>query len=71
MTDLLVEASNFLAYLVRRLILGVIMEKMDMLYLPKKTVLNTVPLLVVSSIIPSLNLIFLSRRSWRYHGLWN
>ena len=56
MTDLLVEVSNFLAYLVRRLILGVIMERMDMLCLPKKTVLNTVPLLVVSSVITSLNL---------------
>ena len=56
MTDLRVEVSSFLAYLVGRLILGVIMETMDMLGLPIKVVLNTVPLLVVSSVIPSLNL---------------
>ena len=56
MTDLRVEVSSFLAYLVGRLILGVIMETMVMLYLPIKVVLNTVPLLVVSSVIPSLNL---------------
>ena len=56
MTDLPVEVSNFLAYLVRTLILGVIMETMDMLFLLKKMVLNTVPLLVVSSVITSLNL---------------
>jgi hypothetical protein len=70
MTDLLVEVSSFLAYLVGKLILGVIMETMDMLCLLIKAVLNTVPLLDVSSVIPSLNL-FLSGRSWRYHGLWN
>ena len=57
MTDLMVEVSSFLAYLVGRLILGVIMETMDMLCLLIKTVLNTAPLLVVSSVIPSLNLI--------------
>ena len=56
MTDLLVEVSSFLAYLVGRLILGVIMETMDMLGLLIKAVLNTVPLLVVSSVLPSLNL---------------
>ena len=54
MTDLLVDLSSFLAYLVGRLILGVIMEMMDMLCLVIKTVLNMVPLLVVSSVIPSL-----------------
>jgi hypothetical protein len=56
MTDLLVVVSSFLAYLVGRLILGVITEKMDMLCLLIKAVLNTVPLLVVSSVLPSLNL---------------
>jgi uncharacterized membrane protein YvlD (DUF360 family) len=56
MSDLPVEVSSFLAYLVGRLILGVIMETMDMLCLLIKAVLNTVPLLVVSSVIPSLNL---------------
>lgn len=56
MTDLLVEASSFLAYLVGRLILGVIMETAGMLCLLIKAVLSTVPLLVVSSVIPSLNL---------------
>ena len=56
MTGLLVEVSNFLDYPVGKLILGVIMETMDMLGLPIKAVLNTVPLLVVSSVIPSLNL---------------
>ena len=55
-TDLPVEGSSFLAYLVGRLILGVIMETMDMLCLLIKAVLSTVPLLVVSSVIPSLNL---------------
>ena len=58
MTDLLVEASNFLAYLVGRLILGVIMETMVMLYLPIKVVLNMVPLLVVSFVLPSLTIFF-------------
>lgn len=56
MTDFLVEMSSFLAYLVGKLILGVIMETMDMLCLLIKVVLNTVPLLEVSSVIPSLNL---------------